>query len=82
MINVWKCRMVFFSSDAEQANQERATRPWPFFANGTATGESELITSCAKVAVTTPSVPPWFQGYQVQDMTRPASCSTSFQVHV
>ncbi|CAD6254721.1 unnamed protein product [Miscanthus lutarioriparius] len=67
------------NSDAEQANQERATRPWPF-ANGTATGESELITSCTKVAATTPSVPPWFQGYQVQDMTRPASRSTSFQL--
>ncbi|CAD6342546.1 unnamed protein product [Miscanthus lutarioriparius] len=67
------------NSDAEQANQERATRPWPF-ANGTATGESELITSCTKVAATTPSVPPWFQGYQVQDMTRPASRSTSFQI--
>ena len=69
------------SSDAEQANQDRATRPWPSFVNGTASGESELITS-SKVAATTPSVPPWFQGYQVQGMTRPASRSTSFQVHV
>uniref|UniRef100_A0A804NZA9 Clp R domain-containing protein n=1 Tax=Zea mays TaxID=4577 RepID=A0A804NZA9_MAIZE len=65
-------------SDAEQA---RATRPWPF-ANGTAaTGDSELITlSCAKVAATTPNVPPWLQGYQVQDTTRLASRSTSFQM--
>ncbi|KAJ1274375.1 hypothetical protein BS78_05G057600 [Paspalum vaginatum] len=66
-------------SDAEQSSsQERSTRPWPFV-NGTAAGESEL-TSCAKVAATTTSIPPWLHHYQVQNMIRPASQSTRFQL--
>ncbi|RLM69224.1 uncharacterized protein C2845_PM17G02210 [Panicum miliaceum] len=61
--------------DAEQANQERSRRPWPFV-NGAAAGDSELI-SCA--AMTTPSVPPWLHRHQDSDMTRPGNPS-SFQL--
>ncbi|KAG2560174.1 protein SMAX1-LIKE 3-like [Panicum virgatum] len=64
-------------SDAEQANQERSRRQWPFVVNGTAAGDSELI-SCA--AMTTPSLPPWLHRHQDSDMNRPGNPSASFQL--